>query len=279
MNRHVFCIKWGTRYGPDYVNRLRAMTARHLTLQHQFVCFTDDPAGLHPEIQHLPLPELGVAHPENVPGKWRKTALWQKDLFGLTGTALFIDLDTVIVANLDDFFQHGDPDDIILTRNWLKPHKRLGQTTLFRFPIGGYPQVYEEFKKDPQGIADRYQFEQHYVTSHVADNLHFWPKEWVRHYRVHCLGNNYLMRYFRPARLPTGAKAIAFPGVPNPAEAAAGIWNGKQDHHPSPWEHFRAAFSQETRIKPTPISHLKCYQQPCPWVSEHWTEDEAPSGP
>jgi len=33
--RHVICMKWGTKYGPEYVNRLYAMVRRHLTLDFQ----------------------------------------------------------------------------------------------------------------------------------------------------------------------------------------------------------------------------------------------------
>ena len=28
--RHILCMKWGTKYGPEYVNRLYAMVRRHL---------------------------------------------------------------------------------------------------------------------------------------------------------------------------------------------------------------------------------------------------------
>ena len=29
--RNVICMKWGTKYAPEYVNRLYAMVRRHLT--------------------------------------------------------------------------------------------------------------------------------------------------------------------------------------------------------------------------------------------------------
>ena len=52
---------------------------------------------------------------------------------------------------------------MILARNWLKPFSKLGQTTLFRFKVGAQTYLLEDFQKDPQGIAERFQFEQHYV--------------------------------------------------------------------------------------------------------------------
>ena len=46
--RHILCMKWGTKYGPEYVNRLYAMVRRHLSGDFNFVCLTDDSQG-HPQ--------------------------------------------------------------------------------------------------------------------------------------------------------------------------------------------------------------------------------------
>ena len=43
--RHILCMKWGTKYGPEYVNRIYAMVARNLTPPFQVICFTDDRRG------------------------------------------------------------------------------------------------------------------------------------------------------------------------------------------------------------------------------------------
>jgi len=268
--QYVFCIKWGTLYGAEYVNRLYSMIDRNLTVDYEFVCFTDNTDGLYDNIKTYPLPPLGVDHPKNVPGKWTKTALWQADLFGLKGVALFVDLDTVIVDNIDCFFEHGDPQDVVVTRNWLKPAQKLGQTTLFRYPIGGNAKVYNDFQLDPQNIADKYQFEQHYVTAQMGKELKFWPKTWVKHYRIHCLTNNYVKRYFKAATIPKGAKIIAFPGWPNPDFAAKGIWQKKQLNHPTPIDHIKDAFTKEKRVSSSFIGHLKSYHKPCEWVLEEW---------
>ncbi len=56
--RHVLCMKWGTKYGPDYVNRLYAMVRRHLSGDFNFVCLTDDGRGIRAEVQCLPIPPL-----------------------------------------------------------------------------------------------------------------------------------------------------------------------------------------------------------------------------
>ncbi len=268
--KQVLCFKWGTKYGPEYVNRLYAMIARNITPPFELHCFTDDTNGINHSVICHDLPELGCEHPQNVPGKWRKTAMWGKDLDGLTGPALFVDLDSVIVSNIDDFFSYGDEKDVILARNWLKPHLKLGQTTLFRYYIGAQPYMLEDFQKDPQGMGDKYRFEQHYVTNHLKVDIKFWPDKWVRHYRVHCLGG-YIERYFKPAKLPEGAKVIAFPGEPNPQDALLGQWT---KHSPvSPKQHLKNYFFHpEKRVRKSLRGHICCFQLPCPWVKEHWRE-------
>ena len=51
--RHILCMKWGTKYGPEYVNRLYAMVRRHLSGDFNFVCLTD--GGVHDNLGVNPL--------------------------------------------------------------------------------------------------------------------------------------------------------------------------------------------------------------------------------
>jgi hypothetical protein len=170
---------------------------------------------------------------------------------------------------IDPLFEWGGDDDVILARNWLKPLSRLGQTTLFRFKVGAHAYLLENFQRDSQGIAEQYRFEQHYVTQNVRGGVKFWPNEWVRHYRVHCLPG-YISRYFKPASIPKGARVIAFPGEPNPADALLGQWT-----HGEPVtvkQHLKNWFIPEKRIRSSLRGHLACFQKPCPFVAEHWRE-------
>ena len=44
----VICIRWGTEYGADYVNRLYRAVMRNVTRPTRFVAFTDPIEGLDP---------------------------------------------------------------------------------------------------------------------------------------------------------------------------------------------------------------------------------------
>ena len=57
---------------------------------------------------------------------------------------------------------------------------------MFRFPVGGNAHILDDFRADAQGIADKYQFEQHYVTAAVTGGVKFWPGL-DQHFRLHCM--------------------------------------------------------------------------------------------
>jgi hypothetical protein len=43
-------VKYGIKYGADYVNKLYNGVKRNLSLQYTFSCFTENPEGLDPAI-------------------------------------------------------------------------------------------------------------------------------------------------------------------------------------------------------------------------------------
>ena len=93
-------MKWGRKYGPHYVNKLYAMVRRHLSGDFDFVCLTDDTNDIRSEVRCLPIPPLDL--PAGIPERgWTKLATFASDLHGLRGTALFLDLDVVVVGSLD----------------------------------------------------------------------------------------------------------------------------------------------------------------------------------
>ena len=78
MTLRVICVRWGTKFGDNYVDALRAGVKRHLTIPHTFEC-----AEM----------ELGL------PGFWNKLGLFRPGF--LTGPTLYLDLDVVVMGNLD----------------------------------------------------------------------------------------------------------------------------------------------------------------------------------
>ena len=99
----IVCVKWGTKYGPEYVLRLFAGVRRHLKLNHTFYCFTEDTSGLEGEPDVHTIPLMKGWH-----GWWNKASLFSRTC-PLSGRVLYIDLDTVITGSLDNLASYqGD---------------------------------------------------------------------------------------------------------------------------------------------------------------------------
>jgi hypothetical protein len=257
---NVVCMKWGTKYGAEYVNVLRAMVRRHLVRAHRFVCLTDDSRGLGDDIEVMALPgELyrpenigglkaaapgglaasrpGARHPER---GWMKVGIFRPRLGNLHGPTLFLDLDVLIVESIDAFFDY--PGEFCLSPDytWRGKRETVGNTSVFRLEIGAHPEVYEHFLAHRAKIVRRFRNEQEYV-SHRLGNLSFWPEAWCPSFKRHCLPA-WPRNYFQPPRIPPGARVIIFHGRPNPPEALQGR-SGKWYRHcrPAPWvaDHWR----------------------------------------
>ena len=266
--KQIICINWGTKYGAPYVNRLYGGVARNITPPFTFTCFTDTAEGIRPEVRALPLPPLDVERPTGTKGIWPKARLWGPSLGDLTGPVLFMDLDLVVTGNMDGFFEFGGPEEVILARNTSTPFEKLGQTSLFRFPVGKLVPLQERFRTDPQGVADEFRFEQRFVTRTAPGGIGFWPKGWVRNFRNEC-ARPFPVNFFLPPRLPDGAKVVIFPGGLHPPHAIAGHW-GPRYRRLSRLDHLRGLFSPE-RPDP-PLRYLRHYLLPSDWVARAWAE-------
>lgn len=269
--KQVICISWGTKYGAPFINRLYAMVRRNITPPFTFTCFTDNRADLNPEILCEDLPPLDVENmPVRTKGIWPKARLWGPKLGKLRGPVLFLDLDLVIVRSLDSFFEVGEPDDVILSRNQTTPFERLGQTSLFRFPVGKLVSLQEKFRADPQGVADKYEFEQRFVTRNAPGGAKFFPRRWVLHFRQDCRWP-FPLNYFLTPRLPANARVILFPRDFHPQFAVEGRFGLKGRAAP-PLDHILHMFDPERRRNKSPFRYLRHYIRPTPWVADHWRE-------
>ncbi|MFP5077722.1 glycosyl transferase [Rhizobium sp. YIM 134829] len=269
--KQVICINWGTKYGAKFINRLYAMVARNITPPFSFTCFTDTREGLNPNILCEDLPPLEVAAmPVNTPGIWNKSRLWGPKLGSLQGPVLFLDLDLVIVRSLDVFFDVGGPDDVVMTRNQTTPFEKLGQTSLYRFPVGKLLSLQQAFIADPQGIADKYRFEQRFVTKNAPGGPLFYPRCWVLHFRQDCR-QPWPLNYLFAPRLPKDARVVIFPRTLRPENAILGKFynNGATTIR----DHLSRTFDKSRRKSTDgPFSHLRHYIKPTKWVEDNWRE-------
>jgi len=95
----VVCFKWGTKFGPEYVNKFYRAVQRNTTVEHNFICYTDDPVGVECETR----PFLA-----DLPFWWY--------IIGLTNPAhnhsdrtFYFDLDTIVTGNIDHLLSMDKP--------------------------------------------------------------------------------------------------------------------------------------------------------------------------
>ena len=239
--RIVLCMKWGTKYGPEYVNRLHAMVARHLRGAFRFVCLTDRLEGILPQVECLPIPDLAL--PEGLPERgWRKLTTFEADLHGLRGTALFLDLDVVIVDDITPFFEQAGK--FIIIHDWKRPKRITGNSSVYRFELGAHADVLAYFRVGHAKVRAEFRNEQAYLSDvlHRQGRLGYWPAEWSCSYKYHCIPR-WPANYWAEPRFPAGTRIVIFHGEVNPPDAIAGRRN------------------RAVRVV-----------RPARWVAQHWRE-------
>ncbi len=231
----VLCMKWGRLYGPEYVNRLKNSVARYLSYPHRFICFTDDAAGLDSGIEAYPLPDLGLP-PEHKDLRWRKLAILGENVFGLRGTALFLDLDLVVVDRLEPFFDH--PGKFLILRDMdlfrPKPLRRLrperhrflnmvGNSSVFRMEMGAHADVLDEFVENPVAAQSAFKISQQFMSDALNRRglLAYWPTGWCVSFKNHCVPRLW-RSYLRDPAIPDGAKIVVFAGDMKMQDVVAG---------------------------------------------------------
>lgn len=213
-------MKWGSRYGPEFVNRLYNSIKKHTKKKTQLYCFTDNELGVNKGIICRPLPLISLPKPISFT-PWRKLSVWQFPLCGLSGDILFLDLDLVITGNLDRFFSYK-PGHYCVIENWTQIGQNIGNTSCFRFPAGKYHFIFDDFQKNPRKIWQENHIEQVYLSRKIK-NQKFWPEEWCKSFK-HNLLPKWPFRIWQPAKLPKGTSIVAFTGKPDPDDVVNGKW-------------------------------------------------------
>ena len=220
--RYVVCLKYGNKYSADYVNKLYNMVKRNLTLDHEFVCFTEDATGIDPAIRIEPIPLIS-----GVTGWWYKPMFFNPEL-GLKGTVLFLDLDVIIFENIDYLFTFKPNKFCIIrdfNRQFIRNYNKFN-SSIFRLDTSMHSEVYTNFMKDPNGPIRRYHGDQDWIRATIPDGgFEYWPEEWIQSYKWEMRGRpkyNKMPRGLRDFETPGDPKILddtsvaVFHGDPNP---------------------------------------------------------------
>lgn len=187
----VACVKWGDKYGPEYVNILADMVARNCGLPFEFLCFTDDAAGLAEGVTPKPLPD-------GLEGWWNKLALFSEDAFKRRTRIVFLDLDVIVCAALEPLIATKG-----IALDWLQGGYN---SSVMVWDAGEHAAAWDEFRPI---VSQALHGDQDWLTELGGwDSL---PTDWIVSYRLHS-----------QEWPPEGAIIVAFHGRPKPHEIAEG---------------------------------------------------------
>ena len=199
---NVVCLKHGTKYDADYVNKLYAGVKRNSTVEFRFHCFTDNPEGLRSEVVPHPLPH------KNVEGWWQKLYLFSDEV-NIKGRMLFIDLDTLITGNIDKYITK-DAGFVVLRDLWARGNN-VG-SAIMSFEAGAHKQIWDTFIADPvTAVRSLHPHgDQKWIQKHQAQRI-YWQDTTgneIVSFKSNCRGG-----------LPHGTKIVCFHGKPSIPES------------------------------------------------------------
>lgn len=219
MPETVVCFRWtpipGYRstFGPESVNTLRAMVARHYQRPHRFVCFTDNTHGLDPRIEALPIwtdyADVPSPHGGNNPSCYRRLRLFSHDIAATVGQRFVaIDLDCVVVKDLTPLWDR--PEDFVI---WGDTNPKTAYNgSLVLMTAGSRRQVWDTFdpKRSPKLSmqAGCFGSDQGWISYCLGPH----EKKWSQADGVYSFRND--LR--KQSTLPANARIVFFHGSSDP---------------------------------------------------------------
>ena len=188
MTLTVVCLwikrRCGEPYTVAYVERLRNMVARHLSLPHRFVCMTDTPERLPAGIDRVPVKRFRTLLPW-----WLKLKLFS-DAMGWSGRLLYLDLDVVVVGSLDEIATFPRPFALLpdMAPNfprsrkapWLKVVHRYNSSVMV-LDAGTRPELWSDWNGF---VGYRLRSDQDWIGERCPDEATF-PAEWFERLKPH----------------------------------------------------------------------------------------------
>lgn len=223
----VIVWKWATpgyrsTFGPETVNVMRRMVARHYLAPHRFICVTNDPAGLDGDVEVVADREDFAATPSPHGGRnpscYRRLRMFSPDAAVTFGARMVsIDLDCVITGDLRPLWDR--PEDFVAWRDPL--HRRQYNGSMMLLRAGSRPQVWSEFdpKKSPHQsvIAGFKGSDQGWISQCLPPGPAWSKDDGVYSFKIDGLDRRSL-----------------------PADARVTIWHG----HTKPWDDARMEWVQ-----------------------------------
>jgi len=223
---NVVCLKWGNKYGAEYVNRLFINMVRNSTVPFKFHCFTDDSRKIHKQVNLHALPY------DSIESWWNKLYLFSNEIEIPLGQKIFyVDLDTLITGNIDNLLLYPATKMVALRDFYHRIAKSSSELAsgVMLWEHGKYTNVWTSFAKNPIAAIKSVHphGDQVWVERQVPDRLYWQDVRpgMVASFKVHCRNG-----------LPPNTRIICFHGKPDIPEAATKhTRDWRWSMSPQPW--------------------------------------------
>ena len=217
----VLCVRFGTRYGRDYVERLRNMVARHLTVPYEFVCLTDDPTHID-GVRNIVMPVQSYSRLW-----WHKVHMFDPSL-GIRNKILYFDLDVVIHANIDKLVEFEDNSLYGIrdfNRKFHASWDRLNSSAM-SWVGGEHSDIWFKFNDNSSAVTQRMPGDQDWIWATAKDRIKYWPDNWIMSYKWEIRGREELVTQgskkkfveVKDPYVPSDCSVTVFHGEPKPQD-------------------------------------------------------------
>lgn len=142
-----------TLFTSSHVNALARMVLKNYSKKHRFICVTDDPIGIEPWIETIPLDSKWADIPNpslsKGPSCYRRLAMFKEDAAKQFGSRFVsLDLDCIVTGNLEPLLDIDE--EFAIWGDTSRRNKYNG--SLILMTAGARPKVWREFDpvKSPQ---------------------------------------------------------------------------------------------------------------------------------
>jgi hypothetical protein len=160
---NFICLKWGTKYDAEYVNRLYAMLKRNCREQFTLHCCTEDSSEINSEIEIIKLP----IDKYDLESWWWKMWILSKE-FPVKGGCIFFDLDIVIQNDIQEIIDFDCSDHLYALPAQWRMRRRLIWKNYYT-SINSSVMIWDS-RKIPDIFSDYIQNNDYYEMRHPGND-------------------------------------------------------------------------------------------------------------
>jgi len=191
---NFFCLKWGNKYGPEYVNRLFNSLIINYKNSFNFHCLTDNPYGLYKDIEVHKIPDDFSEFPRTKIFTSEKMCYFN-DFKNISGKKAWFDLDILIQNDLTELIEMNHNKPRFIMNYWRDPLSHVKNYSFMTTPLNSSfvawqddvgIEMYENLLKNKERAFFTYPSFDKYIfyQCYRKDQINLWNKGIVYNYNI-----------------------------------------------------------------------------------------------